>query len=116
MRARLKPIRLLGDALDRIRAFPDGARKQAGVEPHKLQLGFAASDVKPMASIGPGVEEVRIRDEAGAFRIFYVARFVDASYVLHAFQKKTQRTAQRDLDLAAQRLKQIRPANPETPR
>ena len=53
------------------------------------------------------VREIRIRDEAGAFRVLYVAKIEDAVYVLHAFQKKTQQTAKRDLDLAATRLRQI---------
>ena len=60
-----------------------------------------------MPSIGPGVREVRIHDETGAFRVIYIASLADTIYVLHAFQKKTQRTAKRDLDLAAMRLRQI---------
>lgn len=56
-----------------------------------------------MNTVGAGVKEIRIRDEAGAFRLMYVAKFVDAVYVLHCFQKKTQRTSKADLDLAAQR-------------
>ncbi|CAG1772539.1 hypothetical protein BAC2_02635 [uncultured bacterium] len=60
-----------------------------------------------MASVGQGVREIRIRDEAGAFRVLYIAKIEDAVYVLHAFQKKTQQTAKRDLDLAATRLRQI---------
>ena len=60
-----------------------------------------------MTSVGPGVREIRIRDEAGAFRVLYIANIEDAVYVLHVFQKKTQQTAKRDLDLAATRLRQI---------
>ena len=60
-----------------------------------------------MPSIGQGVREIRIH-ESGAFRVFYIAQFEEAVYVLHAFQKKTRRTAQRDLALARARLKQIR--------
>jgi phage-related protein len=60
-----------------------------------------------MTSVGPGVREIRIRDEAGAFRVLYVANIESAIYVLHAFQKKTQRTAKRDLDMAERRLKEI---------
>ena len=56
-----------------------------------------------MATIGKGVQEIRIRDEAGAFRVIYVAKFADAVYVLHCFQKKTQKTGKSDLDLAAKR-------------
>ena len=60
-----------------------------------------------MATIGRGVREIRIRDEAGAYRVVYIATFAEAVHVLHAFQKKTQRTAKRDLDLAASRLRDL---------
>lgn len=60
-----------------------------------------------MPSVGPGVQEVRVRDEAGAFRVIYTATRPEALYVLHAFQKKTQATAKRDLDLAKARLKEL---------
>ena len=100
-------VRFLGDSLDRIRGFPEGAKKQAGVELHKLQLGLDPTDWKPMATVGQGVREIRIREEGGAFRILYVTKIAEAIYVLHAFQKKTQQTAKRDLDLAAQRLKEL---------
>lgn len=103
----LKPMVFLGDALDRLRAFPEGARKEAGVQLHKVQQGLAPSDWKPMRTVGPGVVEIRIRDEAGAFRVIYFAKRDDAVYVLHAFQKKTQRTTKPELDLATTRLKQI---------
>ncbi|WJR67781.1 type II toxin-antitoxin system RelE/ParE family toxin [Neorhizobium sp. CSC1952] len=103
----MRPLVFLGDALECLRDFPEAARRQAGVQLHKVQLGLEPSDWKPMATIGLGVREIRIRDEAGAFRVIYVTRIEDAVYVLHAFQKKTQQTAKRDLDLAAARLRQI---------
>ncbi|CAN7206741.1 type II toxin-antitoxin system RelE/ParE family toxin [Neorhizobium tomejilense] len=103
----MKRLEFLGDALDRLRDFPEVARKEAGVQLHKIQLGLEPSDWKPMTTIGAGVREIRIRDEAGAFRIIYVTRIEDAVYVLHAFQKKTQQTAKRDLDIATARLRQI---------
>ena len=73
----MKRVEFLGDALAQLRDFPEGAR------------------------------EIRIRDEAGAFRVLYVAYIEDAVFVLHVFQKKTQQTAKKDLDLAMSRLKQI---------
>ncbi|MGK9050329.1 type II toxin-antitoxin system RelE/ParE family toxin [Neorhizobium petrolearium] len=103
----MRPLVFLGAALECLRDFPEAARRQAGVQLHKVQLGLEPSDWKPMATIGLGVREIRIRDEAGAFRVIYVTRIEDAVYVLHAFQKKTQQTAKRDLDLAAARLRQI---------
>lgn len=60
-----------------------------------------------MNTVGQGVKEIRIRDAAGAFRVIYVARFADAVYVLHCFQKKTQKTSKADLDLASQRYRDL---------
>lgn len=103
----MKELVFLGDSLERLRDFPEAARKEAGVQLHKVQQGLEPSDWKPMASVGQGMREIRIRDEAGAFRVLYITRIEDAVFVLHAFQKKTQQTARRDLDLAAARLRQI---------
>jgi phage-related protein len=103
----MKPLVFLGDALDRLRDFPETARKEAGVQLHKIQLGLEPSEWKPMTTIGTGVRDIRIRDEKGAFRILYVTRIKDAIFVLHAFHKKTQQTAKRDMDIAASRLRQI---------
>jgi phage-related protein len=102
----MKPISFLGDSRDAIRDFPDSARYRAGVELRAVQRGLEPDDWKPMATIGSGVREIRIRDAAGAFRIVYLATLADLVLVLHAFQKKTQRTAQRDIDLAVKRLKE----------
>jgi phage-related protein len=63
---------------------------------------------KPMTSIGPGVREIRVRKASGAYRVIYLATIGGAVHVLHAFQKKTQATAKRDIDLARARLRQIR--------
>ena len=60
-----------------------------------------------MNAVGPGVREIRIRDATGAFRVLYVAKFEDAIYVLHCFQKKTQKTGKADLNLAAQRYRDL---------
>lgn len=103
----MKDVVFLGDSLERVREFPETARKEAGVQLHKVQQGHEPSDWKTMATVGQGVKEIRIRDDAGAFRVLYVAKIEDAVYVLHAFQKKTQQTAKRDLDLAAARFRQI---------
>ncbi|WP_408278498.1 type II toxin-antitoxin system RelE/ParE family toxin [Paraburkholderia sediminicola] len=65
-----------------------------------------------MNAIGQGVREIRIRDANGAFRIIYLAKFVDAIYVLHCFQKKTQKTSQADPDLAARRYRELKEVKP----
>ena len=104
----MKPVVFLGDSLDCIREFPEGARRQAGFGLRQVQHGLDPSDWKPMRSVGPSVREIRVRDTTGAFRVLYVANLSDAVYVLHAFQKKTQATSKRDLDLAALRLRLLR--------
>ena len=103
----MKPIRFVGPSLDALREFPNDARREAGYQLDKVQHGMEPADWKPMANIGEGVKEIRIRDETGAFRVVYVAKLVDAVYVLHCFQKKTQRTSQSDLELARKRFKEL---------
>ena len=72
-----------------------------------MQRGEPAHDFKPMPAVGKGVQEIRVRDEAGAFRVIYTARLADAVYVLHAFQKKTQTTSKRDIERAKARLAEL---------
>ena len=75
---------------------------------YQVQKGRDPSDWKPMPTIGAGVREIRIRDTAGAYRVIYVATLAAAIHVLHAFEKKSQKTVQRDLDLATTRLRQLK--------
>jgi phage-related protein/predicted XRE-type DNA-binding protein len=89
----VKPVTFHGDALERLRDFPDEARRDAGHELYQLQMGRDPSDWKPMPTIGAGVREIRIHDATGAYRVIYIATFSDAIHVLHAFEKKTQKTA-----------------------
>lgn len=104
----MKPLRFVGSSKDDLSRFPVKAKTRAGFELFMLQAGREPSDWKPVSSVGPGAAEIRVRDEAGAFRVIYVARFAEAIYVLHAFQKKTQKTARSDLDLAAHRYSQVK--------
>ncbi|MDP3896171.1 MAG: type II toxin-antitoxin system RelE/ParE family toxin [Mesorhizobium sp.] len=101
----MKPVSFLGDSRDAIRGFPDGARYRAGVELRAVQNGLEPDDWKPMTTVGPGVREIRMRDASGAFRIVYLATLPDLVLVLHAFQKKTQQTTKRDIELATRRLR-----------
>lgn len=103
----MKSIVFVGDSLKRLREFPEDARHDAGYQLDKVQRGQAPDDCKPMSSIGKGVEEIRIWDDSGTYRVIYTARLRDAVYVLHAFQKKTQATSKRDMDVARQRLAQV---------
>jgi|SRR6266850_899885 len=99
----MKPVVWLGDSLVRLRAFSREGMREAGYQLESLQAGREPAGWKPMPSIGLGVNELRIR-KGGAFRVIYVAKFAEAIYVLHAFQKKSQRTAQLDIELARRRF------------
>ncbi len=101
------PVEFRGSALDDLRAFPLSARREAGHQLDLVQRGGEPDDWKPMPAIGRGVREIRIREADGAFRIIYVARFSAAVYVLHCFQKKTQKTSKADLDLAEKRYREL---------
>ncbi len=105
--ADLKPIEFRSTCLDDLRAFPLSARREAGHQLDQVQRGLDPDDWKPMSSVGQGVREIRIRDVSGAFRVIFVARFADAVYVLHCFQKKTEKTSKPDLDLASKRYRDL---------
>lgn len=103
----MKPIRFLGDSLERLKSFPVPARRDAGFQLRRVQQGEQPHDFRPMPTIGRGVEEIRIRLPNGAYRVIFLARRTEAIYVLHAFAKKSQATARRDLALARQRCEQL---------
>ena len=89
----MKSMRFLGDSLKRLRQFSYDADQDAGDPLDKVPGGKQPNDFKPMPSIGQGVEETRIWDEAGTFRVIHTARIGDVVVVLHAFQRKTQTTS-----------------------
>lgn len=101
------PVEFRGSSLEDLRAFPLTARREAGHQLDLVQHGREPDDWKPMNTVGRGVKEIRIRDEAGAFRVLYVAKFADAVYVLHCFQKKTGKTSKADVELAAGRYREL---------
>jgi phage-related protein len=88
----------VGAAKEDLCEFPEEARRIAGHQLHRVQLGLEADDWKPMPSVGSGVYEIRIHT-ALEHRVFYVAKLAEGIYVLHAFEKKTQRTRQADIDI-----------------
>ena len=90
-----------------MRKFPEQARREAGYQLDKVQSGRDPNDWKPMPSVGAGVKEIRIADDTGAFRVIYLAKLADAVHVLHCFQKKTQQTSKKDIELARKRFKDL---------
>ena len=99
-----QPIYWVSSSRVDVRKFPTSARRKAGLELRALQRGDTPTDFKPMASVGSGVMEIRI-NVGTAYRIFYVAKFAEGIYVLHAFHKKTQRTSKKDIQLVQQRYR-----------
>jgi len=104
----MKPLRFVDSSQKDLREMPADVRHALGVELMTVQFGSEPSDFKPIKEVGTGAYEIRYRDSAnGAFRVVYVAKFTDAVYVLHAFQKKTQKTPKPDIDLAANRYRKL---------
>lgn len=97
LQADRKPIHWVGSTLDDVRSLPDNIKRELGFELDLVQQGLQPRDFKPMQNLGVGIMEIRVRDISGAFRLVYVAKFRNAIYCLHAFQKKTQKTPQQDI-------------------
>jgi phage-related protein len=103
----LKTIRWHGNTLDTVRKFPRSVRIRIGSELYLLQTGENPVDSKPMPVVGRSVWEIRVRDSKRAYRVLYFVKHSDGIHVLHAFQKKTQRTSKPDMELAKSRYRQV---------
>ena len=104
---RMKPLKFTGSSEDDLAAFPREVKQAAGFQLFRVQAGLMPADWKPMLNVGAGAYEIRLH-VLGEWRVMYVAKFADAVYVLHAFQKKTQQTRKEDIELAATRYKQLK--------
>ena len=102
-----KEIRWIGSAYDDLLAFPRDLRKEAGFELGKVQAGLEPTDRKPFDDVGAGTKEIRLKDASGIYRVIYVAKFEEAIYVLHCFQKKSQVTSKRDKVIAEARYRAV---------
>jgi len=102
-----KEIRWVGSSYDDLLAFPKAPRKAAGFQLGKVQAGLDPTDWKPFDEVGAGTREIRISDAKGIFRVMYVAKFEEAVYVLHCFQKKSQATPKQDKDIVAARYRAV---------
>jgi phage-related protein len=105
--SREKEIRWVGSSYDDLLEFPDEARRQAGFQLAKVQAGLDPDNWKPFDVVGSGTREIRIKEAEGVFRVMYVAKFVEAVYVLHCFHKKTQATSKQDKDIAEARYRAV---------
>jgi phage-related protein len=102
----MKTLQFIGSSLEDLKDFPAEARRAAGFELAAVQRGTTPSDWKPMTAVGSGAYEIRIH-VLGEWRVIYVAKFGESVYVLHAFQKKTQKTRQADIEIARHRYRLI---------
>ena len=103
----MKDIDFLGDSLDNIRAFSNEAKDDVGYQLDKVQRGESPDNWKPLKTVGVGVKEIRTKVSDGIYRTVYIANLEEAVYVLHAFQKKTDKTAKSDIALAKKRFKDL---------
>jgi phage-related protein len=97
-----------GDSKEVLSAFPDDVKATFGFNLRRLQNGERLScEFRPMPSVGPGVFELKDQDERTWYRLLYLTKVLDVIYVLHCFEKDTNRTSRQDLDTAATRLKEV---------
>lgn len=99
----MKPVHFVGSSREDLRDLPESVQETTGFQLFKVQQGKEPDDWKPTTTVGPGVQELRVRDESGAYRVFYVAKFEEAVYVPHVFEKRSQKTARADLALGKNR-------------
>ncbi|NGM87125.1 type II toxin-antitoxin system RelE/ParE family toxin [Parapusillimonas sp. SGNA-6] len=102
-----KSVELLGTSFDDLLAFPPSAKREAGYQIDQEQNGWEPDYWKPMEAVGQGVKEIPVHDSEGAFRVVYIAKFADAVYVIHCFQKKTRKTNKADTGLASKRYRDL---------
>lgn len=102
-----KPIEWMhGSVREQLRSWPTTARRTVGRQLNKVQKGEAPGHFREMPSIGLGVKEIKVVSDGDQYRLIYVAKFVEAVYVLHAItRKKTEKTRKKDLDIAKSRYR-----------
>lgn len=103
----MRDVVWLGDTRKVARGLPTPVKQALGVQLMMVQSDLAPMDWKPLKAVGPGVREIRV-SVGGAYRLIYTARYKGAVYVLHIFEKKRQKTSKADIDLARQRLAELR--------
>ena len=103
----MKDVKFVGSSLDDLRAFPKNPRQDMGRQINRVQQGLDPRDWKPVNSVGPGVSEIRIRDEGNNYRSIYVTNLDEVVDVLHVFIKKSQKMLRKDIDMAKSRFREV---------
>jgi phage-related protein len=101
-----KPLVWVGSSKEDLKAFPPDARRVAGFQLRRVQQGLEPNEWKPISTVGAGVQEIRIHTGL-EHRVFYVAKFAEGVYVLHAFEKRTRKTPRREMELARERFRAL---------
>jgi phage-related protein len=96
-------------AIEAIRSFPEEAKRELGKLIYDVQTGarLGMPQSRPMPSVAPGVEELRVRDRSGVYRAFYFSRSARGVLVVHAFVKKSQATSKQDIEIGRKRLREM---------
>lgn len=102
-----KPLNWLGNSKKIYDEFSEETKDDLGYNLGRVQNNEVPQDFKPMTTVGKGVYELRFSDGKTFSRVMYIAKFEEAVYVLHAFEKKTNSTEKQDIDLAKTRLKEL---------
>ena len=102
-----KPLNWVGSSKRDFLSFPGAVKEDMGNALGIAQFGGTAPTTKPWKGLGPGVLEVVESHDGNAYRAVYTVRFEKAVYVLHAFQKKSRRTALLDIELARNRFRNL---------
>jgi phage-related protein len=103
----MKQVIWMGSSKEDLRSLPREVRREIGYQLEHVQEGVDPDNWKSLSTVGPGVREIRVRESSGAFRCIYLATQPEGIYILHCFQKKTQKTSQQDLKLAQRRFNSI---------
>jgi phage-related protein len=102
-----KDLRWIGSSYEDLMDFPREPRREAGFQLAKVQVGLDPTDWKPLPDVGEGTKEIRIKDKDGTYRVMYVAKFEEAIYVQHCFQKKSRATSMKDRRIAGNRYRAV---------
>jgi phage-related protein len=103
-----KNIEWVGSSKDDLLMFPKEVKQKAGFQLHRVQSDLEPDDWKPLDNIGSGIKEIRLHDDAGIYRVVYIAKFKNVVYVLHCFSKKENRIKQKDKEIIITRYKSIK--------
>jgi|SRR5690554_972762 len=103
----MRRVSFVGQSLDDLKQFPENVKREAGYQLDKVQRGLIPNDWKSTSNMGVGVKEIQIKDATGIYRVIYVTKYLDTLFVLHAFKKKTQKIAKKDMNIIKERLKII---------